>query len=108
MKLLIDCIPLIAALLGIVNTLIKYLVNHKKKPEEVFKFLDNGKGQDELTSIKEEIREIQEEIEKLKGKESENNKVKPNGKQLHGNARNPPLSNSKHAKPANSKFNSKS
>lgn len=42
-KLFIDCIPILAALVGVLNTVVKYILGNKKKPSDVLKFL---KGDD--------------------------------------------------------------
>lgn len=68
-KFLIDCMPLLAALVGIVNTVIKFMLNHKKNPEEVFKFLDGGRKArqiDKIEKIEKELEELRNEIDSLK------------------------------------------
>ena len=68
-KLFIDCIPLLAAMVGVVNTIVKFMLNHKKSPEEVFKFLDKGEKTsqiDKINQIEKELEELRNEIESLK------------------------------------------
>lgn len=68
-KLFIDCIPLLAALVGIVNTVVKFMLNRKKSPEEAFKFLDKGKQKSQMEKINEiekQLEELRNEIENLK------------------------------------------
>ena len=44
--LFVDCIPILAALVGVLNTFIKYMLGRKKNPNAIFKFL---KGEDFLS-----------------------------------------------------------
>lgn len=65
-KLFVDCIPLLAALVGIINTVVKFVLNHKKSPEEAFKFLNKGRKTNQLDKIEKELDELRDEIESLK------------------------------------------
>lgn len=67
-KLFIDCIPLLAAMVGIVNTVVKYILNHKKSPEEAFKFLDKKKQNqmEKINQIEKQLEDLRNEIESLK------------------------------------------
>ena len=68
-KLFIDCIPLLAAMVGIVNTVVKFMLNHKKSPEEAFKFLDKKKQinqMEKINQIEKQLEDLRNEIESLK------------------------------------------
>ena len=68
-KLFIDCIPLLAAMVGIVNTVVKYILNHKKSPEEAFKFLDKKNRinqMEKINQIEKQLEDLRNEIESLK------------------------------------------
>lgn len=78
-KLFIDCIPILAALVGVLNTVVKYILGSKKKPSDVLKFLkgddymdlENGSPQLEegykqtLARISGQLTEIAKELEAL-------------------------------------------
>lgn len=68
-RLFIDCIPLLAAMVGMVNTVVKFMLNHKKSPEEAFKFLDKKNRisqMEKINKIENELEELRNEIESLK------------------------------------------